>query len=41
MSTQETEFVSILGSSEKTGVPNRVSTRSLPELLPIKTHDYE
>ena len=35
MSTQETEFVSILGSTEKTGVPNRVSSRSLPELLPI------
>ena len=35
MSTQETEFISILGSGEKTGTPNRVSTRSLPEFLPI------
>jgi ATP-dependent Lon protease len=35
MSTQETEFVSILGSTDKTGVPSRVSARSLPELLPI------
>ena len=35
MSTQETEFVSILGSNDKTGTPNRVSSRSLPELLPI------
>ena len=31
----ETEFVSILGSNEKTEVPSRVSTRSLPENLPI------
>jgi ATP-dependent Lon protease len=35
MSTQETEFISILGSGEKTGTPNRVSARSLPEFLPI------
>jgi ATP-dependent Lon protease len=35
MSTQETEFVSILGTGEKTGTPNRVSSRSLPETLPI------
>jgi len=35
MSTQETEFVSILGSTDKTGAPSRVSARSLPELLPI------
>ena len=35
MSTQETEFVSILGSNDKTGAPNRVSSRSLPELLPV------
>lgn len=31
----ETEFVSILGSNEKADVPSRVSTRSLPETLPI------
>ena len=31
----ETEFVSILGSNEKSGVPNRVSSRSLPDTLPI------
>jgi ATP-dependent Lon protease len=31
----ETEFVSILGSNEKAEVPSRVSTRSLPEMLPI------
>ena len=31
----ETEFVSILGSPEKAEVPNRVSSRSLPETLPI------
>jgi ATP-dependent Lon protease len=31
----ETEFVSILGSSEKSEVPRRVSSRSLPETLPI------
>lgn len=31
----ETEFVSILGSNEKAEVPSRVSTRSLPENLPI------
>jgi ATP-dependent Lon protease len=35
MSTQETEFVSILGSNDKTGAPSRVSARSLPERLPI------
>ncbi len=35
MSTQETEFVSILGTGEKTGLPGRVSSRSLPEKLPI------
>ena len=31
----ETEFVSILGSAEKTDVPKRVSSRSLPETLPV------
>ncbi len=31
----ETEFVSILGSNEKSEVPGRVSSRSLPDTLPI------
>ena len=31
----ETEFVSILGLNEKSEVPNRVSSRSLPDMLPI------
>ena len=31
----ETEFVSILGSNEKTELSSRVSSRSLPETLPI------
>jgi ATP-dependent Lon protease len=31
----ETEFVSILGAAEKTDVSSRVSTRSLPDILPI------
>ena len=31
----ETEFVSILGSHEKSEVPGRVSSRSLPDTLPI------
>jgi ATP-dependent Lon protease len=31
----ETEFVSILGGSEKSELPRRVSSRSLPEHLPI------
>src|SRR5882672_10420403 len=31
----ETEFVSILGTNEKADVPSRVSSRSLPETLPI------
>ena len=31
----ETEFVSILGTGEKTDVPTRFSSRSLPEKLPI------
>src|SRR3974377_600808 len=33
--TAETEFVSILGSTEKSELPRRVSSRSLPETLPI------
>jgi ATP-dependent Lon protease len=35
MTSPETEFVSILGASEKSDVPSRVSARSLPETLPI------
>jgi ATP-dependent Lon protease len=35
MTSGETEFVSILGATEKSEVPARVSTRSLPETLPI------
>ena len=31
----ETEFVSILGANEKSGLPGRVSSRSLPDMLPI------
>ena len=31
----ETEFVSILGSNEKSEMPSRVSSRSLPDTLPI------
>ena len=31
----ETEFVSILGASEKSDLSSRVSARSLPEVLPI------
>ena len=31
----ETEFVSILGAAEKTELASRVSTRSLPDILPI------
>jgi ATP-dependent Lon protease len=31
----ETEFVSILGSNDKSEVPGRVSSRSLPDTLPI------
>ena len=35
MKSAETEFVSILGSNEKSEVTGRVSSRSLPENLPI------
>jgi len=35
MNSPETEFVSILGTNEKAGVPSRVSSRSLPDTLPI------
>jgi ATP-dependent Lon protease len=31
----ETEFVSILGAPEKSEVPDRVSSRNLPEILPV------
>jgi len=31
----ETEFVSILGANEKSGLPSRVSSRSLPDMLPV------
>jgi ATP-dependent Lon protease len=31
----ETEFVSILGAAEKSDISSRVSTRSLPDILPI------
>ena len=35
MSSTETEFVSILGAADKTAPPPRISSRSLPETLPI------
>ena len=35
LKSPETEFVSILGSNEKSEVPGRVSSRTLPENLPI------
>ncbi len=35
MNSAETEFVSILGANEKAELPNRVSSRSLPDTLPI------
>ena len=35
MTPPETEFVSILGASENTEMPTRVSARSLPDILPI------
>src|SRR5208282_6105245 len=31
----ETEYVSILGAAEKAESPPRISTRSLPDILPI------
>ena len=34
-SSGETEFVSILGSSDKSEVPTKFSSRSLPEVLPV------
>jgi ATP-dependent Lon protease len=35
MTSQETEFVSILGAPESVASPPRISSRSLPETLPI------
>jgi ATP-dependent Lon protease len=35
MSSTETEFVSILGAADKTAPPPRISSRSLPDTLPI------
>ena len=35
MSSSETEFISILGAADKTATPSRISSRSLPEILPI------
>src|SRR5271155_1645415 len=35
MSSTETEFVSILGAADKAAPPPRISSRSLPESLPI------
>jgi ATP-dependent Lon protease len=35
MSSSETEFVSILGAADKTAPPPRISSRSLPDTLPI------
>jgi ATP-dependent Lon protease len=35
MTTPETEFVSIMGASEKTDAPSRISARSLPDTVPV------
>jgi ATP-dependent Lon protease len=35
MSAPETEFISILGAGERAETPSRISSRSLPEVLPI------
>jgi ATP-dependent Lon protease len=35
MTTSETDFVSILGTGDKSEVPSRLSQRSLPDVLPI------
>ena len=35
MTAPETEFVSILGAAEKSDRASRISSRSLPEILPI------
>ena len=35
MSTPDTEFISILGAAGSPEAPPRVSSRSLPEKLPI------
>jgi ATP-dependent Lon protease len=35
MSSSETEFISILGAADKSATPSRISSRSLPDILPI------
>lgn len=35
MTSPETEFISILGAADKTANPPRISSRSLPETLPV------
>ncbi len=35
MTSPETEFISILGAAEKTDAPSRISSRSLPDTVPI------
>jgi ATP-dependent Lon protease len=35
MTSPETEFISILGTSEKSDAPSKISARSLPDILPI------
>src|SRR5580658_4480172 len=35
MSAPETEFVSILGAAERAETPSRISSRSLPDVLPV------
>jgi ATP-dependent Lon protease len=35
MTSPDTEFISILGSSGSTEAPSRISSRSLPEVLPV------
>ena len=35
MSSPETEFVSILGAAERAETPSRISSRSLPDTLPV------
>ena len=35
MTSSETDYVSILGTGDKSEVPSRLSARSLPDVLPI------
>src|SRR5215471_13774072 len=35
MTSPDTEFISILGASDNPDAPSKVSTRSLPEMLPM------